>query len=64
MLAFIRAYNCYIQILLFTIWGMHSFLIQRHVCVYHLCHPDYLYATTQCILKNFVHDFCSIGFWL
>jgi len=30
--------------------------------VYHLCHPGYLYATTHCILKNFVHDFYRYRF--
>ena len=27
-----------------------------------MCHSDYLYATTHCILKNFVHDFYRYRF--
>jgi hypothetical protein len=63
MLLFIRACDFCIKILLFTvIWGVYPFWIQRRVCVYHLCHPDYLYATTHCILKNFVPEFYRCRF--
>jgi len=41
---------------------MYPFWMRRHVCVYHLCHLDYLYTTIHCILKNSVHEFYRYRF--